>query len=219
MAWYESLLEPVLSIKSADRRFICALEHLKRAIGGLARARGVTGCASGARWPHARNDHLGRVQAFTHTLALFTHTMALEGETGWIGDTGREAGPCGDLPRLLQLRTRLRALRSACRTLAPLIRIQFLRPLAGSTPRERASAPRTVAFDALSVADAETQLAAAVTHLDRVLTALQRAIYLATHQQDARILWARTGSWAVAAEGDSGMPMSASPLPLRTFGG
>ena len=125
--------------------------------------------------------------------------MELEGEAGWIGNTGSGTGSCGDLPRPLQTRTRLRALRGACDTLAPLIRVQFLKPHAGTTPGERASALTIVALDALSITNAETQLAAVVTHLDRVLTTLQRAIYLATHRQNSRILW--TCSCGAAPEG------------------
>ena len=125
--------------------------------------------------------------------------MELEGEAGWIGNTGSGTGSCGDLPRPLQTRTRLRALRDACDTLAPLIRVQFLKPHAGTTPGERASALTIVALDALSITNAETQLAAVVTHLDRVLTTLQRAIYLATHRQNSRILW--TCSRGAAPEG------------------
>lgn len=201
MTWYELLLEPVLSIEGADHSFICALENLRKAGDGLARALGVTASASEDWWPHARGDDLGRVQAFTRTLARFTRTMEPEREARWIGDTGSGTGSCGYLPRLLQIRTRLRAFRGACDTLAPLIRVQFLKPYAGTTPGERASALTIVALDALSIADAETQLAAAVMRLDRVLTTLQRAIYLATQQQDSRILWTPTGSCGAAPEG------------------
>jgi hypothetical protein len=137
-------------MRGADRSCICALENLQKTVDDLSGALGVTGGASEDWWPHARGDDLGWVQGFTRTLARFTRTMELEGEAGWIGNTGSGTGSCGDLPRPLQTRTRLRALRGACDTLAPLIRVQFLKPHAGTTPGERAIALTIVALDAPS---------------------------------------------------------------------
>jgi hypothetical protein len=192
MTWYESLLTPVLSMPSADGRFIRALENVKKAVDGLARA-----LAAARPIPHGpslrtRGDGLGRMQAFTHTLARCIPAMGLESSRE---QPAGKTGACDDLPGLLRTRAHVRVLRGACGTLAPLIRVQFLKPSVGdAAPLGDARTANTVALDALSTIDAEIQLAAVVRQLDHLLTTLERAIRLATRQQDSRIRWTGTGS-------------------------
>jgi hypothetical protein len=192
MTWYESLLAPVLSMPRADGRFIRALENVKKAVDGLARA-----LAAARPIPHApslqtRGDGLGRMQAFTHALARCIPAMGLESSREQPADN---TGACDDLPGLLRTRAHVRVLRGACGALAPLIRVQFLRPPGGeAAPLGRARTAHTVALDALATIDAELQLTVVVKQLDEVLTTLERAIHLATRQQDSRIRWTGTGS-------------------------
>jgi hypothetical protein len=192
MTWYETLLAPVLSMPTADGRFIRAVENVKKAVDGLVRA-----LATAPPIPHApplqtRRDGLGRMQAFTHTLARCIPAMGLE--------SSREQPPdnteaCDDLPGLLRTRAHVRVLRGACRTLAPLIRVQFLKPpVEDAAPLGRAQPANTMALDALATIDAEIQLAEVVKQLDEVLATLERAIRLATRQQDSRIRWTGTVS-------------------------
>jgi hypothetical protein len=102
---------------------------------------------------------------------------------------------CDDLPGLLRTRAHVRMLRGACGTLAPLIRVQFLKPpVEDGAPQGHAQPAKTVALDALATIDAELQLAAIVKQLDELLTTLERAIRLATRQQDSRIRWTGTAS-------------------------
>jgi len=192
MTWYESLLAPVLSMAGADGRFIRALENVKKAVDGLARALAAARPILHAPSPQTRRDGLGRMQAFTHTLARCIPAMGLE--------SSREQPPdnteaCDDLPGLLRTRAHVRVLRGACGTLAPLIRVQFLKPSAGdAAPPGHAQPAKTVALDALATIDAELQLAVVVKQLDELLTTLERAIRLATRQQDSRIRWTGTAS-------------------------
>jgi hypothetical protein len=192
MTWYETLLAPVLSMPSADGRFIRALENVKKAVDGLARA-----LSTAQPIPHApplqiRRDGLGRMQAFTHTLARCIPAMGLESSRGQPADN---TDACDDLPGLLRTRAHVRVLRGACGTLAPLIRVQFLKPPVGDAAQAGHAPPANrVALDALATIDAEIQLATVVKQLDEVLVTLERAIRLATHQQDSRIRWTGTGS-------------------------
>src|SRR4029453_7372858 len=173
MTWYESVLEPVLSIQGADRRFISALENVKRAVDGVARSLAGTRHTSNDPGVQTRGDGLRRMQVFIRSLARFAPTMGIESTTQCLDGTGCQTDPCGDLCRLVRTRARVRALRRACGALAPLIRVQFLPPHGRSTtPPEPAGASCKLALDALSIVDAETQLAAVVKHLDATLTAL-----------------------------------------------
>jgi hypothetical protein len=192
VTWCESLLAPVLSMPRADGRFIRALQNVKKAVDALA-------CALAAARPippapsfQTRGDGLGRMQAFTHTLARCIPAMGLESSREQPADN---TGACDDLPVLLRTRAHVRVLRGACGTLAPLIRVQFLKPPGGDAAQlGGARTTHTVALDALATIDAELQLAAVVKQLDEVLTTLERAIRLATCQQDSRIRWTGTGS-------------------------
>jgi hypothetical protein len=177
---------------SADGRFIRALENVKKAVDGLARALAAARPISHAPSLQTRRDGLGRMQAFTHTLARCIPAMGLESSREQPADN---SDACDDLPGLLRTRAHVRVLRGACATLAPLIRVQFLKPLMGDAARpEHAQPANTVALDVLATIDAEIQLAAVVKQLDQVLTTLERAIRLATRQQDSRIRWTGTAS-------------------------
>jgi hypothetical protein len=192
MTWYESLLAPVLSMPRADGRFIRALENVKKAVDGLPRALGAARPIPYAPSLQTRGDGLGRMQAFTHTLARCIPAMGLESSRE---QPAENIGACDDLPGLLRTRAHVRMLRGACGALAPLIRVQFLQlPGGDAAPLGRARTAHKVALDALATIDAELQLAAVTKQLDKVLTTLERAIHLATRQQDSRIRWTGTGS-------------------------
>jgi len=192
MMWYEALLEPVLSIEGADRRFLCALESVKKAVDGLARTLAVTATTSDRAEIHAQGDGLRRIQTFTRTLVRFTPTMAPDSATV---AAPRGNGARADLARLVQTRTGIRALRRACAALEPLIRLQFLKPRArAATASERPGAPSIIARDALAIIDVEAQLVTVIRQLDDIQKRLERTIRLAIDQQDSRILWTRTSS-------------------------
>jgi hypothetical protein len=192
MTWYESLLAPLLSMPSADGRFIRALENVKKAVDALAGALAAARPTPYAPSLQTRFDGLGRMQVFTHTLARCISAIGLESSREQPTDN---TDACDDLPGLLRTRAHVRVLLRVCGTLAPLIRVQFLKPSAGdAAPLERARTANTVALDALATIDAEIQLAAVVKQLDQVLKALEQAIRLATRQQDSRIRWTGTCS-------------------------
>lgn len=190
MAWYDTLLDPLLALKSPDSKFIAALKDLKKAVDGTAKAVGLADTALREGWLAAADEDLEKMHVFARKLASFAGATERKSENDWIEQSGCNAFAGADtaraLDRLLEARTHLRSLRAACDVLKPLVRIQFLKAHMNVKALARAVMPSMVALDAIAVDETETDVAAAVWNLDRALPKLQRAIDAVTDLRDAQ---------------------------------
>ena len=180
MAWYDPLLDRLLSLTDADSGFVSAIQHLKTALEGGGESVGLTDVPLRQGWLSARDPALEQLHVLVNKLAGSVLATGRKTELDWIAESGGEvrdqAGTAEALRRLLAVRTQLDSSQRACQALMPVVRIQFLRGHTSLRTPARAVIPSMVALDAVAVTDTEADLASIVRHCDQALQALQRAI-------------------------------------------
>jgi len=180
MAWYDPLLDRLLSLTDADSGFVSAIQHLKTAIDGAGGSICLTDVALRRGWLSARDPDLERLHALAYKLASCADATGRKTQLDWVLESGFRTVDRTNTPEalrhLLAARTHLDSLQRACGALTSVVRRQFLKAHMTFTAPARAVIPSMVALDAVAVTDTEADLAAIVRHCDQALQALQGAI-------------------------------------------
>ena len=93
MAWYDRLLDALLSIKGADSKFISGLKDLKKAVDGTAKALDVSDRALQDGWLSASDEDLEQMHVFAAKLASFAGRVERKSENDWIASALTDAAP------------------------------------------------------------------------------------------------------------------------------
>jgi hypothetical protein len=188
MAWYDEHFDRLLSTRDDDGKLVSTIRDLKRSLDAVAAALGVADTPLQEAWLCARDERLEQLHLFARQLARRAGATERQSELDWILNGGRTAfdNAVAVLRRLMEIRARLHALRSACEVLAPLVRVRFLKAHMNFKAPARAVIPSMVALDAVAVTDIERDLASTVGHLDRALATLHAAIEAVTGLLDSQ---------------------------------